>query len=72
MTKAANRASRRAARRDKEYTTGLLEMDAEVIKAATKGMNSEDISYLDISRGGGGYDKVKLAELDDNIDITCH
>ena len=71
VTKAAKRASRRAARRDKDYTTGLLELDAEVTNTATKGMDSEDISYLDISRGGGGYDKVKLLELDDSIDTTC-
>ena len=71
VTAAAKRASQRAVSGHKEFNRGLREIDYGVTKAGTKGLSQEEQSYLDISRCGRGYDKIKLSTIDDTITITC-
>ena len=71
VTAAAKRGSQRAAAGLEDFTRGLREIDYGTTKAGTKGLTRGDVSFLDTARCGRGYDKVKLAELDDSIATSC-
>jgi len=52
ITAAAKRGSQRAAAGLKAFTRGMREIDYKTTKAATKGLTSEGISYVDVARCG--------------------
>lgn len=71
VTAAAKRGSQRAAQGLKDFHRGLREIDYNVTKTAANRLTTEDQSYLNVARCGRGYDKVKLASIDDTITTEC-
>ena len=55
----------------KSFNRGLREIDYNVTKSGTKRLTPEDQSYINAARCGRGYDKIKLASIDDSVSTAC-